>query len=112
MTIDDILALTKAGFTKTEIIQLTAPQQSPLASTVSPEEPAAAPAAPVVSPEKAEAPEKQAEDVGAIIDKKLSEAFKPFEDLYNNIALKANMPTIGQIEPKGIDDIIDNFFNK
>lgn len=112
MTIDDIITLTKAGFTKEEILSLT--QGSPSNTTsASPENEPAAVATPAAAPVPEKAEEKKEEtDFGAIIDKKLSEAFKPFEDLYNNIAIKANMPTIGQIQPKGIDDIVNDFFTK
>ena len=109
MKLEDILALTKAGFTKEEILSLS--QTSPSTTSASPEpEPAA-----VTTPAAAPAPEKAEEkkdDIGAIIEQKIGEAFKPFEDLYNNIAIKANMPTIGQIQPKGIDDIVNDFFTK
>lgn len=110
MTIDDIISLTKAGFTKDDIFKLTgsnsAPVDSPsLTSAQAQPEPAPAAPAPVSEPE-------EKEDLGAIIEQKIGEAFKPFENLYNNIAVKANMPTIGNIEPRGVDDIINDFFTK
>lgn len=111
MTIDDIISLTKAGFTKDDIFKLTgsnsaSPVDSPslTAAQAQPESTSASPA-PVSEPE-------EKEDLGAIIEQKIGEAFKPFENLYNNIAVKANMPTIGNIEPRGVDDIINDFFTK
>ena len=111
MKLEDLIALSKAGFTKEDIIKLVQPSGS---SNTAPEAPAAAPSAPAPAPEPAvkEEPKEAApaEDIGALIDSKLSEAFKPFENLYNQIATKANMPTIGSVEPKGVDDILTNFF--
>lgn len=110
MTIDDIISLTKAGFTKDDIFKLTgstsAPVDSPslTAAQAQPESTSASPA-PVSEPE-------EKEDLGAIIEQKIGEAFKPFETLYNNIAIKANMPQIGNVEPRGVEDIVNDFFTK
>ena len=108
MTLEDIITLTKAGFSKEDIMKLTSTHSDTPSSVKAPEAPAAAPAAPAPAPEQ----EAEKEDLGAIIEKKIGEAFKPFETLYNNIAVKANMPTIGSIEPRGVEDIISDFFNK
>lgn len=114
MTAQEVLALVKAGFTKEEILTLT---ESPSTTSASPEAaaaptPAAAPA-PEKAEEKKEEPAKnENQDISSIIEQKIGEAFKPFETLYNNIAIKANMPTIGNIQPKGIEDIVDDFFTK
>ena len=107
MTLEDIITLTKAGFSKEDIVKLTS-THSDSPSAKAPEAPAAAPTAPASAPEQ----ETEKEDLGAIIEQKIGEAFKPFETLYNNIAVKANMPTIGSIEPRGVEDIISDFFNK
>lgn len=109
MTLNELLELTRAGFTKEEIIKLAGDSTSSTSAT--PEKaPEAAPAAPEAAPEEKEG--KQNQDIAAVIEKEISKAFKPFETLYNNIAQKANMPSIGDIEPKGIDDIINDFFTK
>ena len=114
MTIEDIITLTKAGFTKDEILKLSSASVSSIAPA--PEQPAVPTPQPAADPEPAAAPEAPeapaAEDLSAVIEKKITEAFEPFKDLYNNIAIKANMPTIGNIEPKGIDDIVNDFFTK
>lgn len=120
MTIDDIVTLTKAGFTKEEIIKLSAtqPQVSSTSTAPAPEQPAATEQpAPAPEPVKVTQPITEQdvikpEDLGAVIEQKIGEAFKPFENLYNQIAIKANMPTIGAIEPKGIEDIVNDFFTK
>ena len=116
MKIDDILTLTKAGFTKEEILSLV--QGSP-STSASPDQAAAPTPAAAPALEKAEEKHKTEEpaknenqDISKIIEEKIGEVFKPFETLYNNIAMKANMPTIGNIQPKGIDDIVNDFFTK
>lgn len=108
MTLEDIITLTKAGFSKDDIMKLTSSAHSDTPSAKAPEAPEAAPTAPAPAPEQ----EAEKEDLGAIIEQKIGEAFKPFETLYNNIAVKANMPTIGSIKPRGVEDIISDFFNK
>lgn len=117
MNIDDIITLTKAGWSKDEIIKLSAQLQ--VSSTgPAPEQPAAAEQpAPAPEPLKVTQPVTEQdvikpEDLGSVIEAKIGEAFKPFENLYNQIAVKANMPTIGAIEPKGIEDIVNDFFTK
>lgn len=112
MTVNELLELTRAGFSKQEIIKLAGIDSASPSSSAAPEKaPEAAPAAPAAAPEAKEEP-KQEQDISAIIEREISKAFKPFETLYNNIAEKANMPSIGDIEPKGIDDIINDFFTK
>lgn len=107
MTVNDILELTRAGFTKDDIAKLIVASSSPTQPT--PEQPAAAQPAPAPAPE---AEKEEKEDISKVIEDKITEAFKSFETLYNNIAIKANMPAIGNIEPRGIDDIINDFFTK
>lgn len=110
MTAEDILTLIKAGFTKDEVISLV--QGSPSTTSATPEK-AEAVSTPAPAPVPESKPEEKKEpDIGAIIEAKIGEAFKPFETLYNNIAIKANMPTTGNIQPKGIDDVINDFFTK
>lgn len=109
MTISELLELTRAGFTKAEIIKLA--EESAFSSSAAPEKaPEAASAAPAAAPEGKE--EKPETNISAVIEKEIAKAFKPFENLYNNIAEKANMPSIGNVEPRGIDDIINDFFTK
>jgi len=111
MTVNELLELTRAGFSKQEIIKLAGIDSAPSSSTTPEKAPEAASAAPAAAPEEKKE-EKQEQDISAIIEREISKAFKPFETLYNNIAEKANMPSIGDIEPKGIDDIINDFFTK
>lgn len=109
MKIEDIITLTKAGFTKEDIFKLT--QGSPSSDSASPEK-AAAVTTPAAAPVPEKAEEKKEQDIAELIQQKIGEAFAPFENLYNNIAIKANMPTIGNIQPKGVEDIVNDFFTK
>lgn len=110
MKLNELLELTRAGFTKEEILKLAGDSASSASAT--PEKaPEAASAAPAAAPEEKKE-EKPETDISAVIEKEIAKAFKPFETLYNNIAEKANMPSIGNVEPRGIDDIINDFFTK
>ena len=97
MNIDSIIKLVEAGFSKEDIIKMT---------SASKPEPEAAKPEPEVKPETKAEPDVIETKVSEAIDK----AFKPFEDLYNNMAKLANMPSLNDVQPKGIEDIIDNFF--
>ena len=103
----EILKLVEAGFSKEEIMVLAKADRQPEVAPAEPEktevtEPAAEPAkepeaAPEASPQEA-------------VNAAVKEALKPFEDLYDHMAKLAGMPSIDNVQPKSIDDIVDNFF--
>lgn len=101
----EILKLVEAGFSKEEIMVLAKadkqPEKTPAEPKIS-EEPAKE-LEPAKEPEPAANPQ---EAVNAAV----KEALKPFEDLYDHMAKLAGMPSIENIQPKSIDDIVDNFF--
>ena len=99
MDVNGILKLVEAGFTKEEIVKLSNAEKSTPKFDVTNSEP---------EPVKAE-PEK-AEDYESKVNAAIEKALMPFKDLYNNMAKLAAMPSIDNVEPKGIDDIIDSFF--
>lgn len=108
MEAKDVLELVKAGFSKEEIMILAK----------SAKEPEKAPD-PKPEPEKAQEPEKAPEeqpeekpaaDPQEAVNAAVKEALKPFEDLYDHMAKLAGMPSINDVQPKSIDDIVDNFF--
>ena len=107
MELKDVIALSKAGFTKDEIMALLDNKQA-----AEPEKPEAA------EPEKPEAaePEKPEEkkdlnvNIEEILNKKVEEALAPFNAVYDKMAKLANMPSLPSVEPKGIEDVISNFF--
>ena len=103
MDVNGILKLVEAGFTKDEIIKLSGVAKEPEVKKAEPE-PAKA------EPEPAKAEPEKAEDYENKVNAAIEKALMPFKDLYNNMAKLAAMPSIDNVEPKGIDDIIDSFF--
>lgn len=104
MKVDDIIKLVNAGFTKEDIVKIAnaeAPQTP--AQPAQPEQPEEVK---TEQPEQPEQPKDNAEVISAAINK----ALEPFQELYTNMVKLAGMPSMENIEPKGIDDIIDNFF--
>ena len=115
MNITDVKELLQAGFTAAEIREMLADKKE-----AAPEKPEAAPevkkeeAAPAAAPEKPAEPEKKdsAKEISDAVSAAIAESFKPFEEIYNKLATLAGMPSISDVQPKGIDDIISNFFKE
>lgn len=107
MNIEDVKKLIDAGFSAEEIRSM---MNAPSSSSDMPEAaPAEAPEAPQeAAPEVKTAPAAPAFDIAAEVKK----ALQPFEDLYNKMSMLAGMPSIQDVQPKGIDDIITKFFEK
>ena len=103
MELKDIIVLSKAGFTKDEIMALL--DNRP---------PAADPEPPAAEPEQPEAANPEEKDfdknIEEILNKKVEEALAPFNAVYDKMAKLANMPSLPSVEPKGIEDVISNFF--
>ena len=102
MDVNALLKLIDAGFTKEDIMKISAVSMPKEVTNSEPEKVEPAP-----EPEKA--PEVKEEKAPAIEDA-ITKALKPFEQLYNNMAKLAGMPAMENVEPKGIDDILDSFF--
>lgn len=116
MNITDVKELLQAGFTASEIREMLADKKEE-----APAEPAAAPevkkeeAAAAAAPEVPAEPEKKkdsAKEISDAVSAAIAESFKPFEEIYNKLATLAGMPSIADVQPKGIDDIITNFFKE
>lgn len=104
MTLDKLFTLVEAGFTKDEIIKLT--ERETAAPKVE-----SAPVEPVKEEPKAEpAKEEVKTEPEAAINAAIEKALKPFEELYNNMAKMAVMPSLENVEVKGVEDIVDKFF--
>lgn len=104
MDVNVILKLVDAGFSKDEIIRLAGAGKEPELPKAEPEPKKAEPEELAKEePEKAESTEDK---VNAAIEK----ALEPFKALYNNMAKLAAMPSLDNVKPKGVDDIIDSFF--
>lgn len=108
MDVNTVLKLVEAGFSKEEILSLSSPSATP----VSPAETPAAPEAVKVE-KKEEGPEVPAAVPPAAadpVDKALDAKLESIEKLFNKLVLMAGMPAIDNVQPKGIDDIVDSFF--
>lgn len=101
----EILKLVEAGFSKEEIMVLAKADKKQPA-----EAPAPQPEEPKTEPAEAEPAPEPAADPQEAVNAAVKEALKPFEDLYDHMAKLAGMPSIDNIQPKSIDDIVDNFF--
>lgn len=106
MNAEIIVKLLDAGFTKEDIIALAGNTQPSTSSSIAEKEPEQVqPSAPEAAPQEEKEP-----DISEIIGDKITEAFKPFKNLYDNMAKMAGMPSIQDVQPKGIEDIITEFF--
>lgn len=123
MTLDEIVALARAGYTKSEIAALTAaPKEPAKAEPAKPAEPKTDPAK--AEPAKAE-PAKAAEpktdpakaapastDPFAAFNEAAEKALAAFTEKLEKITTLAGMPSIGSVEPKGVEDIISGFLKE
>lgn len=104
MTIDDILKLVNAGFTAQQIGQMI--KAAPAEPAPAPAE--AAPAEPEPAPEPSAAPQAEPED---LYGKLAAQLDAKFTELAESLRIPAN-PSINDIKPLGVDDIIRNFFKE
>lgn len=107
MDYKDLIKLLDAGFTKDDILTLVNSDRefsSAPAPAAAPEP--AAPAADASKPEP-EAP-KADQDIASLISNAIDAKFKEMQDQFKMPA----MPSIGNIKPLGIDDVIRNFFKE
>lgn len=105
MDVEKILKLVDAGFTKEEIVKLANNEKA-----TPKEKKLEAPTEKKLETPKEEKPEAPKEDPAEKINAAIETALKPFQELYNNLAKLAVNPSMDSVEPKGLDDIIDNFF--
>lgn len=123
MKIDDILTLAKAGFTAEQIAALAAAEQpeTPAPVTTTPQ-PAADPAQSTQPAQAAGQPAEKTHPEKTIVDDptpapdptdKLAALISAgFDELTKKMAGSIVSPSIGDIKPHGIDDIITNFFKE
>lgn len=120
MNPENVLKLVEAGFTADEIRGMLKPQtpDSPASASLplSPE-PTGAAITETEEAAPAEAPvEEKTDAVAQAVDKALSERLDQinsgFEQMYKNMQKLAGMPSMADIQPKGVEDIISNFFKE
>lgn len=112
MNYKEVMTLINAGFSKDDIMKLAA--ASPKAvETEAVTKAKEIPAEPQVETPKAPEAEKDqsaADSISNIIESKVKEALAPFDELYGKYATLVGMPQMGSVEPLGIDDIVNKFF--
>lgn len=120
MNIQEVKELLAAGFTADEIRKMDTSAEAPEIE-INPEykpkpgetygpEVKQEEKAPEAKPEKA--PEDNIAKISDAVSNAIAEGFKQFEGLYNKLATLAGMPSMDEVQPKGIDDIISNFFKE
>ena len=109
MNFNDVIKLIDAGYSKAEIDALASRE---LSSDQPSAEPAAAPEPAAAAAEaKASAPEAKPQpeqDLSKLISEAIAKELKAFGEQMKMPA----MPSIGDIQPKGIEDVIRNFFKE
>lgn len=109
MELKDLMKLVDAGFSKDEIIKLAAAgtkKEEPAKKEQKVEE--------IKEEQKTEEQkteeQKAPEDPNTGIAEAIKEAMKPFQTMYEKMSLMAGTPSFEKIQPKGIEDVIDDFF--
>lgn len=121
METEKVLKLVEAGFIADEIrgmLKNTQIPDSPVSASLplSPE-PTGAAMTETEAAAPAEAPVQEKGDaVAEAVDKALSERLEQinsgFETMYKNMQKLAGMPSMADIQPKGVEDIISKFFKE
>lgn len=119
MNPENVLKFVEAGFTAEEIRGMLKPQtpDSPASASLSlSPEPTGAALTETEGTAPAAAPVEKEDAVGQAIDKALSERLdqinSSFEQMYKNMQKLAGMPSMADIQPKGVEDIISKFFKE
>lgn len=106
MTLNDIIKLVDAGFTADQIGAMMKAAPAEVPEPAKDPEPAAAPE-PVKGPEVEKDPEPDIDMFKALSDK----IDAKFAEMAEAMKMPA-VPSIGDIKPLGLDDIIRNFFKE
>ena len=110
MELKDLMKLVDAGFSKEEIMKLAAAGAKKEEEPAKEEQKAEEIKEEQKTEEQKTEEQKAPEDPNAGIAEAIKEAMKPFQSMYEKMALMAGTPSFEKIQPKGIDDVIDNFF--
>ena len=105
MKYDDVIKLVNAGFTADQITAMMAERSAPEKKDPEPAE--KAPEKQDPKPEVKE-PAKKDNDILASIDERI----KKFDELFDKLSKAPIIPTIGDVKPLGIDDVIRDFFKE
>jgi hypothetical protein len=113
MNAQDILKLVNAGYTKEEIQKMempAEPKKAPEAPKEEPkkEEPKKAPEAPKEEPAK----EDPVDAAMAAAQQKMDSFNAAMDSMIEKISKMAGMPAIGTTAPKGVEDVVSDFFKE
>ena len=119
MDSEKVLKLVEAGFTAAEIRSMlnssspAQPVESASLVTFSPEPTAADDAAAAAEAPVEEAPARDPiAELKTEIGEQIALAMKAQQESINKLAKLAGMPSLDNVQPKGIDDIVRNFFKE
>ena len=122
MNANDVLKMIDAGFTADQIRKMTASPADSVSHVLSPElkeaedKAASAPAAPDEEAKEVPAEEAKKEDpiekMLAEIRENMAADRKLYEENMAKVMKMAGMPSLDDVKPKGIEDIISNFFKE
>lgn len=113
MNAQDILKLVNAGYTKEEIQKMempAEPKKAPEAPKEEPkkEEPKKAPEAPKEEPAKEDPVDAAMNDV----QQKIAGFNAVMDSMIEKMSKMAGMPAIGTTAPKGVEDVVSDFFKE
>lgn len=121
MDIEKVFKLMDAGFTADEIRTMlnSSPAQPVVSASLQPFSPEPTAAAPDTAAAEAPVEESPAEEqpdpiaaLKADIGEQISAAMKQQQESINKLAKLMGMPSMDNVQPKGIDDIVRNFFKE
>lgn len=120
MDIEKVFKLMDAGFTADEIRTMlnSSPAQPAGSASLQPlsPEPTAADPEPAAAEAPVEEPkEEQPDPIAALkadIGQQIDQAMKQQQESINKLAKLMGMPSMDNVQPKGIDDIVRNFFKE
>jgi hypothetical protein len=116
MDAEKVLKLIDAGFSADEIRGMLSPsaepKAEPKAEPEAKEEPKRAPEAPKEEPAKEPAKEDPIDSAMDEVQQKIAGFNTVMDSMIEKMSKMAGMPAIGSVQPKGIEDIISDFFKE
>ena len=109
MDVNVVVKLLDAGFTRDDIMKIAGAAQ-PGSPDNMPVQPQVVPPAPKQEEPAPSIPEPAPQPMEDKISEAIGKAMQPFEQLYNHMAKMANMPSMENVQPKGVEDIVAKFF--
>lgn len=108
MDAEKVLKLIDAGFSADEIRGMLAPSAEPKAEPEAKEEPKKAPEDPKEEPAK----EDPVDAAMAAAQQKMDSFNAAMDSVIEKISKMAGMPAIGTTAPKGVEDVVSDFFKE